>query len=175
MQWGTFSKNVNVFMSGDLTGLCLYINYKDSIQTSLLSIQIDKYKINYLPRCTYHLLYSYCNFTHSQIAISTINIIKETLPDLFQNHILCAGTTIGSQGSCKGDSGGPLNFYDVETQSWVQIAIVEGSVRDCGDIDYPGIYIRLSDPLIHDFIESIAKGNKGDIARLVETFFKFDF
>ena len=30
MEWGTFSKNVNVttimfFMSGDLTGLCLYI------------------------------------------------------------------------------------------------------------------------------------------------------
>jgi len=79
------------------------------------------------------------------------------LPQLFQSHILCAGTPIINQGSCYGDSGGPLMFLEVEqVQRWVQVALVQGAARDCGDIDFPGIYIRLDDPSIFNFIK-IAK------------------
>ena len=46
-------------------------------------------------------------------------------------------------------------YQDVEQdQQWSQIAIVQGAVRDCGDIDFPGIYIRLDDPEILNFIKS---------------------
>ena len=30
-----------------------------------------------------------------------------------------------------------------QDQRWIQIAIVQGGVRDCGDFDFPGIYTRL--------------------------------
>jgi secreted trypsin-like serine protease len=80
--------------------------------------------------------------------------ISEKLPQLFQNHILCAGASVGSQGSCKGDSGGPLMQKDYETDQWIQIATVQGGIRDCGDSEYPGLYIRLDDPDILSFIRS---------------------
>jgi len=89
--------------------------------------------------------------------------VREKLPQLFQGHILCAGTDVGGQGSCKGDSGGPLMYYQRKTNSWIQFATVQGAVRDCGDIDYPGIYIRLDHPLILPFILSaIGKNKKGN-------------
>jgi hypothetical protein len=37
----------------------------------------------------------------------------------------------------------------------IQIATVHGAVRECGDVDFPGIFIRLDDPKIWNFISSI--------------------
>ena len=101
--------------------------------------------------------FSFCNYTHTQSTISTKEIIAEKLPQLFQNNLLCAGVrTGGNQGSCKGDSGGPLMYQDFagEASKWFQIATVQGSVRDCGDVDFPGIYVRLDDPSVFNFIKS---------------------
>ena len=36
--------------------------------------------------------------------------------------------------------------------SWTQIGIVQGGIRDCGDPDYPGLYIRVDDPEVLNFI-----------------------
>ena len=100
------------------------------------------------------LFLRYCNNTHTATSGRTKERVQKELPELFQNHILCAGTLIGSQGSCKGDSGGPLNTFDVEISSWVVIATVQGGIRDCGDTDFPGLYILLDDPTILNFIFS---------------------
>ena len=35
----------------------------------------------------------------------------------------------------------------------IQIATVHGAVRECGDVDFPGIFIRLDDPSILEFIK----------------------
>ncbi len=43
-------------------------------------------------------------------------------------------------------------YQNSETDSWIQIATVHGAVRDCGDSDFPGIYIRLDDPTVFNFI-----------------------
>ena len=98
------------------------------------------------------LCFSYCNRTHILSPLSTKEKIGTTLPQLFQNHIFCAGATTGNQGSCKGDSGGPLMYQDSESDRWIQIATVQGAIRDCGDLDFPGIYIRLDDPSVFNFI-----------------------
>jgi len=96
--------------------------------------------------------------------LSLNHTIQTKLPELFPSHVLCAGDDFGKQGSCHGDSGGPLLFHNWETNSWIQFALVQGAVKDCGDIDYPGIYIRLEDPsifsFIHSFLESPSKSPK---------------
>ena len=99
--------------------------------------------------------YSYCNETHLQTTVKTKEVVAEKLPDLFQGHLLCAGVNVGQQGSCKGDSGGPLMYYDFTRKGYVQIATVHGAVRDCGDEEYPGIYVRLDYPTIYNFISSV--------------------
>ena len=39
---------------------------------------------------------------------STKDLIQTAVPKLFQSNIFCAGNDLGAEGSCKGDSGGPL-------------------------------------------------------------------
>jgi secreted trypsin-like serine protease len=70
---------------------------------------------------------------------------------------VCAGNQAAKQGSCKGDSGGPLKIFDTGSGSYVQIGIVAGSVNlgDCGTKNYPVVFTRLDHPEIYDFIESI--------------------
>jgi hypothetical protein len=44
-------------------------------------------------------------------------------------------------------------YFDYKIKGYTQIATVEGAIRDCGDIDFPGIYVRLDHPSIFQFIE----------------------
>jgi hypothetical protein len=44
-------------------------------------------------------------------------------------------------------------LFDYNINGYTQIATVEGAIRDCGDIDFPGIYVRLDHPSIFQFIE----------------------
>jgi hypothetical protein len=46
-------------------------------------------------------------------------------------------------------------YYDFTRRGYVQIATVHGAVRDCGDKEYPGIYVRLDHPTIYNFISSV--------------------
>ena len=83
--------------------------------------------------CTYIVLtksfnFSHCNKTHTETTASNKEKIKTLLPQLFQSNLLCAGVVIGTQGSCHGDSGGPLMIYSIETKQWTQIALVQGGI-----------------------------------------------
>jgi secreted trypsin-like serine protease len=80
--------------------------------------------------------------------------IEKSIPQLFQDHLMCAGASVGNQGACKGDSGGPLMYKDDDSRKFIQIATVEGGVGECGDRDYPGIFVRLDHPSIWNFIVS---------------------
>ncbi len=64
---------------------------------------------------------------------------------------------IGGFGSCKGDSGGPLVFYNTleGSRKYIQVGIVSGGIGRCGSNIFPGVYVRISDKPVLDFIKSI--------------------
>ena len=82
--------------------------------------------------------------------------VKEYLPKLFQPYILCAGNIATKQGSCSGDSGGPLMIFNTRTNQYDQIGIVAGGINpnDCGNTNFPGVYTRLDHPEILSFIHT---------------------
>jgi secreted trypsin-like serine protease len=88
-----------------------------------------------------------------------VKIIRESLPQLFQDHLMCAGVDVGNQGACKGDSGGPLMYKDDDIGKFIQIATVRGGVGECDDDAYPGIFVRVDHPSIWKFISSTIKSN----------------
>ena len=81
------------------------------------------------------------------------NLIQKLLPNELQNDLLCAASPVADQGSCKGDSGGPLMIYDWKTRRWTLVASVEGQIGECGNRDYPGIYVRISQKEVLSFIQ----------------------
>ena len=101
--------------------------------------------------------FSYCNLTHTKTSVFKESVVQKTLPNLFQDDLLCAGDIVGSQGSCKGDSGGPILISNLFNKKWTQIGIVHGAIGECGEKDYPGIYVRLNHPLVLDFITSVVE------------------
>lgn len=91
---------------------------------------------------------------------NTFNAINNLIPNGFQSNIVCAGGAItGNYGSCKGDSGSPLFQFSQSKLKFVQQGIVSGGIGSCGDPRYPSIYVRLEDPEIFNFIQSILKDN----------------
>ena len=93
---------------------------------------------------------------------SLTKTIKKAIPQLFQDHIMCAGVYVGNQGACQGDSGGPLMFKD-DDGKFIQIATVEGGVGECGDKDYPGIFVRLDHPSVWNFIAATISDELNDL------------
>jgi hypothetical protein len=63
---------------------------------------------------SYHSInpFSECNRSFTETTNNTKDLIEATLPNLFQNNIICAGNDLGIEGSCKGDSGGPMMIKD---------------------------------------------------------------
>lgn len=82
---------------------------------------------------------------------------KTAVPNLFTSPVLCAGYEQGRSGSCPGDSGGPLVVFEstADPPHYTQLAIVHGGIGKCGDKEIPGIYVRLEDEEIYNFILDI--------------------
>ncbi|XP_042879148.1 CLIP domain-containing serine protease 2-like [Penaeus japonicus] len=54
--------------------------------------------------------------------------------------VICAG---GGNDACQGDGGGPLNYYDVNTNRFYVVGIVSFGPASCGQSDIPGGYTRV--------------------------------
>lgn len=59
---------------------------------------------------------------------------------------MCAGGKPGKD-SCRGDSGGPLMRYDnhATVPHWYLAGIVSFGPTPCGQVDFPGVYTRVSE------------------------------
>ena len=73
--------------------------------------------------------------------IPNVKCFKETGYRVIENYMdetmLCAWGE--DKDACGGDSGGPLAFWEEETQRWLLVGIISFGVG-CGRRDYPGIY-----------------------------------
>ena len=104
------------------------------------------------------------------VTLQVNKTINDEIPQLFQDNLMCAGVNNGNVGACKGDSGGPLMYKDEDFEKYIQIGTVRGAVGECGEKDYPGIFVRVDHPSIWKFISSIIQTkkdyNKGNIFKL---------
>ena len=77
--------------------------------------------------------------------IPNVKCFKETGYRVIENYMdetmLCAWGE--DRDACGGDSGGPLAFWDDDTQRWTLVGIISFGVG-CGRRDYPGIYSRVA-------------------------------
>merc|ERR1711935_10017 len=83
-------------------------------------------------------------------------LIKAELPNGFDDTTICSGNRRASEGTCRGDSGGPLlidKYVDGEFIT-IQNGILHGSLQSCSNQKYPAIFSRLSHPVIHNWLFS---------------------
>ena len=119
---------------------------------------------------------SYCNETHKNVGGFIQGTVRDYLPNLFTDIVLCAGNSASRQGSCKGDSGSPLMIFNTSEARYVQVGIVAGGIQpdSCGDKNYPGIFTRIDHPEIYDFVDSQfpKRGNHFDVGSSSDLRFK---
>lgn len=68
------------------------------------------------------------------------------------SRMVCAGFSAGGKDSCSGDSGGPLFGYLPEARAGLQTGIVSWGLGYCGQAGLYGVYTRISNPEIREFI-----------------------
>ena len=78
--------------------------------------------------------------------------------------MLCAGYPAGGVDACQGDSGGPLMVATDDPQRpWVLTGIVSTG-NGCARAGYPGIYTRIGDDALRDWIVSTSGAEAVDVA-----------
>ena len=109
------------------------------------------------------------DFLNSSIFIKTYNEnkplfkVKQFLSkEKITNELLCSIASSEELGTCPGDSGGPLIYYDQDADKNLQIGIVYGSLQECSDQTYPSIYARLDNYYNLNFIRETAFGDTID-------------
>jgi secreted trypsin-like serine protease len=63
--------------------------------------------------------------------------------------MLCAGKT--NRDTCQGDSGGPLFFKAAGSPGYIQAGVTSWGIG-CGATGFPGVYTRLGDEVVGDFV-----------------------
>jgi secreted trypsin-like serine protease len=71
------------------------------------------------------------------------------------NTMLCAGQT--NKDTCQGDSGGPLFFKATGSPDYIQAGITSWGIG-CGATGFPGVYTRLGNRSVGNFILTVTGG-----------------
>ena len=118
--------------------------------------------------------------------------IEVTLPNKFQDNLLCAGDKYSqSLGTCAGDSGAPLITDRFDTKNGVDlfqlVGVLHGGVVLCDNSKFPALYARVTTPKIYQWllatvfckftfrnnyeISSAAEGQLHEVAKLSRVWF----
>ncbi|MCF7751107.1 serine protease [Bacillus subtilis subsp. subtilis] len=79
---------------------------------------------------------------------------RQAYPGLEAGKVICAGKE--GIDSCQGDSGGPLLVQ--RRKQWTVLGVVSWG-EGCAQAGYPGVYARLGDGYVRDFIQAIWTGD----------------
>ena len=126
----------------------IVVGYGPETDTKLLN-QL-RHKIEPSLRCEYEL--------DPEKNVKKKTAIKVTLPNKFDESLICAGDKYSSAfGTCAGDSGAPLltDFWDQKSGEilFTLLGVLHGGVVNCDNSEYPAIYVRISAPKIYKWIE----------------------
>lgn len=59
--------------------------------------------------------------------------------------MVCAVNPFNQADTCKGDSGGPLMYFNSNDNRWYLMGIVSGSPFDCDMVkNFPGVYTNVA-------------------------------
>merc|ERR1712156_7108 len=76
---------------------------------------------------------------------SRYKTIEKSLPQKFQNpSIYCAGIEGRNAGTCSGDSGGPIQWYNQDSQQTFLRGVVHGSPVDCNGERFPSLFVNVA-------------------------------
>jgi len=89
--------------------------------------------------------------------------IETTLPKRFLPTLICANAPRSDEGTCSGDSGGPLIVedvvdYDTFEVKYKLIAVLHGGIDNCDNSVYPAIYNRIAAPDNYQWILDTISG-----------------
>ena len=129
--------------------MTLVVGYGPETDKSKLLNQL-RHKIEPSWRCEYEY--------DPDINVKKKAIIQRTLPNKFDDSLICAGDRFSSSlGACAGDSGAPLltDFLDQKSGeiAYKLLGVLHGGVVNCDNSEYPAIYTRISTPKIYKWIE----------------------
>ena len=88
-----------------------------------------------------------CQNKYSSVSTddSRYKAIEESLPQKFENpSIFCAGIEGSNAGTCSGDSGGPIQWYNQDNQQTFLQGVVHGSPVSCDGERFPAIFINVA-------------------------------
>ena len=98
---------------------------------------------------------SYCNDQYT-VGRSTKYFweIEDALPNKFNGGSVFCASNVGTEaGTCRGDSGGPTLFND--GIKYHQLGVVHGSIRNCDGSRFPGIFVRIDNPEVFDWLSKV--------------------
>jgi len=80
--------------------------------------------------------------------------IEDALPNKFNGGSIFCASNVGTEaGTCRGDSGGPTVFND--GIKYHQLGVVHGSITSCDGSRFPGIFLRIDNPEVFDWLSKV--------------------
>ena len=89
-------------------------------------------------------------------------MISSNSPHVIVNKFLSKSIIHSAFSTCPGDSGGPLfDLVNLNSTSrrYIQYGVIHGSIVRCSWTRFPGIFVRVTEPLVWKFIMTLGKIN----------------
>ena len=87
--------------------------------------------------------------------------INGSIPNHFEKSVFCAQNTNQVEGTCPGDSGGPLLTFNENQRRFILTGVIHGALLDCTNI-IPGIFVETDEYSNLNFLKKEALGSACD-------------